>query len=72
MADMTFEEVVRLANQLTPAEKQALAQYLLEAAQERELTPEERIALRRSAIIDIPFHYNPSVRREDWYDDDVR
>lgn len=73
MADITFDEVVKLADQLTPAEKQALAQHLLQTAQEREMTPQERIAIFHSMIIDLgPVSPSYSDRREDWYGDDGR
>ena len=72
MADHTFDEMAELVDQLTQEEKDRLATHLLEVAQERPLTKEERIALFRASILNTPVANTPSPRREDWYDDDGR
>jgi len=38
MADITFDEIVRLADQLTPEEQTALAQHLLAKSETSEIT----------------------------------
>jgi hypothetical protein len=73
MADVTFTEVLRLAEQLKPEEQEALVEHLRTLAKQRQLTPEEKKALLRSMIIDVgqvlPGY---SDHREDWYGDDGR
>ena len=73
MADVTFSEVVRLAEQLKPAEQEALVEHLRALAKQRQLTAEEKKALLRSMIIDVgqvlPGY---SDRRDDWYGDEGR
>jgi hypothetical protein len=72
MASMTFDEIVELVDQLTPQEQTKLTTYLLELVRERQLTKEERKALLRASILNVPVAHTPSPRREDWYDDDGR
>ena len=71
MAGVTYEEVVRLAEQLTAVEQDALLEHLQKIAQHRQLTIEERKALFESLVTDLgPVSPDYSDRREDWYDDD--
>jgi len=72
MADITYEDVLKMAERLTPEEQTMLVVHLLEVAKERDLTKEEREALFKAIMIDIPILNEPSPRREDWYDDDGR
>ena len=72
MADIACENVLEMAKQLTPEQQTSLVVSLLEIAKERELTKQERKALFKASILDIPFLNEPSPRREDWYDDDGR
>lgn len=72
MADMTFEEIVALVDQLSPMEQTELTAHLLEAAQKRELSVAEKMKLLRSAQVDVTVLEEPSIRRVDWYDDDGR
>lgn len=61
-----------MSDQQPVEDKEAIAARLMEIAKKRELTNEERIALRETAILNFPFLEEPSIRREDWYDDDGR
>jgi len=73
MAGVTYEDVVRLAEQLTPSEQDALLEHLQKIAQQRQLTIEERKALLEAAVVDLgPVAPDFSFRREDWYGDDER
>jgi hypothetical protein len=72
MADMTFEKIVELVDQLSPHEQTALTTHLLELARQRELSAQEKMKLLRAAQIDVKVNIEPSVRRQDWYDDDGR
>jgi hypothetical protein len=72
MADVSYTEVMRLAEQLSPQEQAALIAHLQQLAQHQQLTKEQRKALLEASILDIPFINEPSPRREDWYDDDGR
>ncbi len=71
MPGVTYEEVVRLAEQLGPLEQEALIEHLQKIAQHRQLTIEEREALLEAAVVDLgPVSPDFSFRREDWYDDE--
>lgn len=72
MADVTFEEVAKLADKLSPEDRQALITHLQERTQHRKLRPEEWNALLNSITISIPPGPKFSDKREDWYDDDGR
>lgn len=70
MTGVSYEEVVRLAEQLGPLEQEALIEHLQKIAQQRQLTIKERKALFESLITDLgSVSSNFSDRREDWYDD---
>ena len=73
MLDVTYEEVVRLAEQLPADEQVALAEHLQELAQQRQLGVDERLALFESMMVDLgPVAPDFSFSREDWYGDDER
>ena len=69
---MTFQEIVQLVDNLTPIEQTELISHLLEATKKRELSVQEKMKLLRSAQIDVEVVQEPSIRRQDWYDDDGR
>ncbi len=72
MAEITYAEVVRLADQLSPQDQRALIVHLQKAAQQRPLTKDEWKILFEASIIRVPVVEDFSPRREDWYDDDGR
>ncbi len=72
MAQITYEEVVKLADQLTLHEQQALITHLQELAQKRELSFPEWEMLFDALKSDVPIIGEFSDRRVDWYDDDGR
>lgn len=72
MADVLYDDVVKLADQLKPEEQEALVHHLQEQAARR-LTPAEFQALFETLIFNPgPVDPNYSFRREDWYSDDER
>ncbi len=72
MNAVSYAEVVRMAEQLTPDEQKALFEYLKRVVHQRELSQEEWEALFDSLKIDQPVNSTYSMRREDWYGDDGR
>jgi hypothetical protein len=72
MSQITYDAIVRLAEQLSPEEQKALIKHLQEVAKLRELSFEEWKALFDSMKDDRPVVGDISPRREDWYDDDGR
>lgn len=64
-----YETLVELVDQLPQEQKDALIQHLQGVAQQRQLTREERLALFEASIRSNPVNQEPSIRREDWYDD---
>ena len=72
MEQVTYEAVVRLAEQLSPEAQKALIEHLQEIAKQRELSFEEWKALFDANIDYTPVVNDISPRREDWYDDDGR
>lgn len=72
MTTATYGEVVKLAEQLTSEEQTTLITHLLDLARRRQLTVAERKALMNATILSNPVAQEPSIRREDWYDDDGR
>lgn len=67
-----YETLVELIEQLPEAEQKALIERLLSDSQAAALTRAERLAAYHASIISIPLHEEPSIRRENWYDDDGR
>lgn len=72
MASISFDELVKLVDRLTPQEQRQLTTHLLTRTRQRELSLEEKMALLRAAQIDVTVKVEPSIRREDWYGDDGR
>jgi hypothetical protein len=72
MANITYDAVARLAEQLSPEEQLALIEHLQEVAKQRELSFEEWKALFDSLKIETPIVGVFSDRRVDWYDDEGR
>ena len=68
---MTYDDVVRLVEQLSPTEQSTLIAHLLHLARQRQLSVDERKALLRASILNAPVAHEPSVRRQDWYDTDA-
>jgi len=67
-----FDALLDLIEQLSEDQKRDLFQRLMKILASREQTPDEWMTLLRSAQIDAPVAEEPSLRREDWYDDDGR
>lgn len=80
IATPVYAQILELVKQLSREELTALSKHLdnlerkrlLESAQQRELSPDEKITLIRLTAVDVPVNPNFSDRREDWYDDDGR
>jgi len=73
MAQINYDEVVRLAEQLPPHEQRALVVHLQELAEHHNLTRDERKMLFESMALDLgTVSPDYSDRREDWYGDDQR
>lgn len=72
IAQVTYVQVVRLAEQLTHEEQKALIAHLQGIAKERELTYEAWETLFESMKFSSLPGPNFSDRRADWYDDDGR
>lgn len=72
MGLVTYQEVVRLAEQLTVDDQRALAEHLHILTQQRELTFAEWKTLFDSLKSDAELLQDFSDHREDWYDDDGR
>ena len=72
MSQIAFDEVAKLAEQLSPAEQQALIVRLQVLAQQRALTKDEWWTLLDSITVNVPPGPAFSDRREDWYSDDGR
>lgn len=72
MSHVAFDEVAKLAEQLSPAEQQALIARLQVLAQERSLTKDEWWTLLDSITVNIPPGAAFSDRRGDWYNEDGR
>ena len=67
-----YETLVELIDQLPAKQRQALLTRLLGTTQTRQLSKEEKHALFHASILNVPVNEAPSIRREDWYDDDAR
>lgn len=67
---MSLDQLVELVEQLSVEEKQVLISRM--QLTNPPLTAEERIALLRSIVIDIPISPEFSFDPKDWYDDDHR
>jgi dihydroneopterin aldolase len=69
---ISYETLVELIEQLSEAEQKALIERLLSDRQAATLTRAERLAAYHASIMSIPLREEPSIRRENWYDDDGR
>ncbi len=67
-----YQEVVKLTEMLSQADKDRLMQYLREKKQEQALSLEEWWARLEAVRYRIAPGPNFSDRRQDWYDDDGR
>jgi hypothetical protein len=72
MTETKLLEVLKLVEQLTPQEREALISQLQQLSKERKLTKAERRASLEAAIRHDSVLHEPSPRREDWYGDDGR
>lgn len=70
--EIPYETLVKLVEQLPDEQQRDLLRHLQQATQRQKLTSDEWVALLRSAQNDRPVREEPSIRREDWYDDDGR
>ena len=68
----TYDDVVKLAEQLSPADQIALIQHLLEAAGKRPTTQDEWTMLLDAVTSNAQPGLILSDRQEDWYGDDGR
>jgi len=69
MAQATLDEVLRLAEQLSPQDQQALIAHLQATSRQRELSFAEWKTLYDALKMNTPILKDFSNRREDWYDD---
>ncbi|MBC8171626.1 MAG: hypothetical protein H7X77_08130 [Anaerolineae bacterium] len=67
MEQVTYEAVLKQAEQLTPQEQQALIEHLQMHQQEPELDFDTWLALFNSLKVNIPVLKDFSNRRVDWY-----
>jgi hypothetical protein len=70
--NIPYETLLTLIDQLPDEQKQDLLRHLLKQAGDRELTIEEKLALYHASILHNAVNEEPSIRREDWYNDDGR
>lgn len=69
---LSYETVIQLVEQLPREQQETLLLHLLSTSQSRTLSPDEKKALFHASILSVPVNEAPSIRREDWYDDDGR
>jgi hypothetical protein len=70
---LDYDDLLGLVEQLSEAQQQALiTQILTHRAEQRPLTPEEKIQLLDAAKLHNVVNEIPSIRRVDWYDDNGR
>jgi hypothetical protein len=68
-----YEQLIELVDQLSEEQQNDLIQRLLtQRARQHPLTIEEKLKLLDSLKIHAAVREEPSIRREDWYDDDGR
>lgn len=72
MTDISYDEVVKLADQLTTQEQVALFRHLQTVVKTQNLTSQEKKEAFESIIVNIPPGEDFSFSREDWYGDDGR
>jgi hypothetical protein len=69
--NISYETLVELVEQLPIGQQRDLLRRLLEKADDRQLTKEEKKALYHASILGVPVLDAPSIRRQDWYGDRV-
>lgn len=69
---ISYETLLALVEQLPVHQQHELLLRLLQKTKPRALSKEEKRALFHASILSVPVHEVPSVRRQDWYDDDGR
>lgn len=68
-----YEQLVELVEQLSEEQQKDLIKRLLtRQAQQRPLTVEEKLKLLDAVKLNVAVNEEPSIRRVDWYDDDLR
>lgn len=67
---VTLEQIIEMVDQVSAEDRHILLTRLQSTPPP--LTAEERIALLRSMVIDIPINPEFSFDRKDWYDDERR
>ncbi len=68
-----YEQLIELVEQLPEEQQKTLiVRVLARRAEQRPLTVDEKLQLLDAATLSNPMNEAPSVRREDWYDDDGR
>jgi len=77
MADVDYEQVVQLAEQLTVEQQQQLiSRLLVQKSQQQRLSAEEKMQILRAARVHAETEINKQIdmsdRREDWYGEDGR
>lgn len=70
--NIPYETLLSLVEQLPEEQQQDLLQYLIKRAGDQKLTTDEKLALYHASIMNRPVNEAPSIRRQDWYDDDGR
>lgn len=71
-AEVPFETIVELVDQLSFEQQQVLLQHLQTIHPMNGGGVGEKMARLRAVQVDIKVKQEPSPRREDWYDDDGR
>ena len=70
--NIPYETLLGLIDQLPEEQKRDLLTQLLQQTRDRKLTTEEKLVLYHASILHNTVNEEPSIRREDWYDDDGR
>ncbi|GAB4432146.1 MAG: hypothetical protein KatS3mg051_0894 [Anaerolineae bacterium] len=69
---ISYETLVALIEQLSDEQRQDLMRRLREHTGPQRLNANDRLRMLRAAQINQAVKEEPSLRREDWYDDDGR
>lgn len=72
MSQITYEQVAKMAEQLSPTEQETLLAHLQSMTKQRALTKDQWETRFRESILKVKVLNDFSARREDWYDDDGR
>lgn len=71
--NIEYDQLVTLIDQLSEEQRRKLlTRLILQEAQQRPLTIEEKFQLLDAAKLHLQVNEEPSPRREDWYGDDGR